>query len=201
MLYKDVQDRFEKLNRYFDRKLEYRKLKLKRTSSLPRQGQSIPPVPWDSIPEFIPFTDIQDLAEDLAKGVWDCKDYIKIKAQAQGIEWGSIEAEINKKRELCIIADLANSIKHGGLNRRPRSGIQGIHINGLSCVGHPVMGEEELIPVITPDSLEMTFQLTNFQIAARVNDKNGSDIGELFELSKKAHEQWEEIISDFAISI
>lgn len=35
-------------------------------------------------------------------------------------EW--IELKINSDKDLCICADLANSLKHGGLDRKPRSG-------------------------------------------------------------------------------
>ena len=57
--------------------------------------------------------EISDLAEDLVKTIWDGKDRIKIIADKNGIISALFWDETKSNFELTIVADLANTIKHG----------------------------------------------------------------------------------------
>lgn len=54
--------------------------------------------------------------------LWSLKDYVKKYAVKNGMHKKWIDEKVNSDQDLCICADIANSLKHGGLDHDPRSG-------------------------------------------------------------------------------
>jgi hypothetical protein len=68
-----------------------------------------------------PPEEIKDELESAFVWLWSLKDHVKkyVIAKGKTKEW--VESRVNADPYLCICADLANSPKHGGLDRKPRS--------------------------------------------------------------------------------
>ncbi|RLE44683.1 hypothetical protein DRJ25_06480 [Candidatus Woesearchaeota archaeon] len=63
----------------------------------------------------------EEIEDDIASAfiwLWSIKD--NIKKMCKDDQW--VEAQVNSNPYLCICADLANALKHGGLDRKSRSG-------------------------------------------------------------------------------
>src|SRR5690348_15831027 len=52
--------------------------------------------------------------------MWNLKDYIKVQLKTQGKDPNDVERYVNTSRCLSLCADIANSAKHGELNRASR---------------------------------------------------------------------------------
>src|SRR2546427_10930785 len=63
----------------------------------------------------------EDEIRELLTWWWNAKDHLKKRATAVGQSPQMIENIINTDPDVAICADLANSQKHGGLDRKPRS--------------------------------------------------------------------------------
>ncbi|ABD81603.1 hypothetical protein [Saccharophagus degradans] len=61
---------------------------------------------------------LKQYLKPLITSLWNEKDWMKKRYPGRGKE---IEEFINQSKHLKVIADLANSIKHGGLDYKPRS--------------------------------------------------------------------------------
>jgi hypothetical protein len=151
-----------------------------------------------TIGEPISFEEIEDLAEDLVKAVWDCKDRIFKLANNNGIAKNVLWDEIKKHWELCVIADLANTIKHDGLNKPPISGIFPV-INGIrnSAKGNgPSTIERD------GETLIVKHSLCDFEIFASIRNLNdqSNEIGEVFYFCDTGISQWNNIMDHFGIS-
>jgi hypothetical protein len=148
--------------------------------------------------EPITLEEIQDIAEDFAKTVWDCKDRIKKIAFTNGVSHKAFWGEVKKHRELCIIADLANTIKHDGLNSKPLSGISPV-INGVrnSSKGKGCSFYTRVGRVITACR-----PLGEFEVFASIRDLKDQqyELGEVFSFCEKAIQQWQLIIDKFNLS-
>lgn len=68
-----------------------------------------------------PPEDIQDDIESAFVWLWSLKDYVKKYSVKEGFSSGWVETKINSDHYLCICADIANSVKHGGLDKKSRS--------------------------------------------------------------------------------
>ena len=143
--------------------------------------------------------EIEDLAEDLVKTIWDCKDRIKKLADANGISKDQFWTEIKKHRELCVIADLANTIKHDGLNKLSLSGIKPI-ING---VRNYAKGNGNAVYKRNGDKIIVSYPLSDFEIFASIRDLDNQtdEVGEVFDFCDLAVKQWGKILENLKISL
>ena len=65
----------------------------------------------------------EELEDDISSmfiWLWNLKDYVKKYVVKNGKSKDWVEAKVNLDPHLCICADLANSLKHGGLDLNPR---------------------------------------------------------------------------------
>jgi hypothetical protein len=148
--------------------------------------------------EPITLEEIHDLAEDFAKTIWDCKERIQRLASRVGVSKKSNWEEVKTHRELCIIADLANTIKHDGLYSKPLSGIKPI-INGVrnssKGKGNSFYTREDRI-------ITAWHPVGDFEVFASIRDLENPqfELGEVFSVGEKAIEQWQIIIDKFNLS-
>ena len=215
---------FEKIERYLGRRTAHRDLSFKtttRTRLTPEQLEVIAPGDAAAIARFLQsrigsregmqvldirtigdplsHAEIEDLAEDLAKALWDCKDRIFGAAKKQGIDDARVWAEIEKHRELCLVADLANTIKHGGLSSRPKSGIRPV-INGV----HTASNVAEQGPIyLDGDQLVMELQNASFEVYASLRDLDNqtNEFAEVFHVCELALTQWREVITELGLPV
>jgi len=68
-----------------------------------------------------PPEEIKDELESAFVWLWSLRDHVKkyVISKGKTKEW--VESRVNADAYLCVCADLANSPKHGGLDRKPRS--------------------------------------------------------------------------------
>lgn len=104
-----------------------------------------------------------DSAENLIKWIWDSKDYLKKRAESVGKEGARIEGHVNQNIFLSVCADLANGLKHGGLDksRKPRSQMSP-RLGEISftfpqaAIGSLVFGDHHVaVNVSDPDRVEV----------------------------------------------
>jgi len=69
-----------------------------------------------------PPEEIQDDIESIFVWLWSLKDYVKKYSMKKGRPQNWLEEKINSDLSLCLCADIANSLKHGGLDRKTRTG-------------------------------------------------------------------------------
>lgn len=76
-----------------------------------------------SIEGIKPPEDIEDEVATIFIWLWSLKDYVKKYVMNKGKSKNWVESRVNADPYLCICADLANSLKHGGLDSKfkPRS--------------------------------------------------------------------------------
>jgi hypothetical protein len=143
--------------------------------------------------------EICDLAEDLVKTIWDCKDRIKTLADQKGIDKSVFWDEIKTNFELCIIADLANTIKHDGLSKPPLSGIKPV-INGVRNLAKGNGSED-----YSRKGKDITVyrSSTDYEIFASIRnlEDQQNELGEVFSFCELAVAQWQCVIDNLGIKI
>ena len=66
----------------------------------------------------------EEIEDDIASmfiWLWNLKDYVKKFSVTKGKSGKWVEAKVNHDPYLCICADIANSLKHGGLDKKYKS--------------------------------------------------------------------------------
>lgn len=213
---------FEKLERYQNRRLTLSKkefvlkteytltleqvLEIEKKNLTPEQyfsshiGQRVETnfTGMETTGEPITLEEIHDLAEDFTKTIWDCKDRIQRLAIKTGISKKSFWEEVKTHRELCIIADLANTIKHDGLDSKPLSGIKPI----ISGVRNSSKGKGSSFYTREGRIITAWHPLGNFEIFASIRDLEDPqyELGEVFTFGEEAIEQWQLVIDTFSLS-
>lgn len=69
-----------------------------------------------------PPEEVEDDIETMFIWLWNLKDHVKKFSESKGKSGNWVESEINTNPYLAICGDIANSLKHGGLDRKSRSG-------------------------------------------------------------------------------
>ena len=143
--------------------------------------------------------DIEDFAEDIVKAVWDCKDRIWKRVKTTGVSRKQFFDEVKQHHELCVVADLANTIKHDGLDKPPLSGIRPV-ING---VRESAKGAGSSAYRREGDTIIAERTLSDFEIFAGIRDLGhpANEIGEVFAYCEKAITQWEAVIQVFGVKL
>lgn len=136
--------------------------------------------------------DAMDSAENLIKWIWDSKDYLKKRAETVGRKGVEVEKFINQNIYLTVCADLANGLKHGGLDksRKPRS------------QRSPRLGEISFtVPQAAIGSLVFTDHHCEVSVSdpekvgikLPIFDENGEGIGDAFEFAYLAIQELEKL--------
>lgn len=126
-----------------------------------------------------------------ANWVWSLKDYIK----KQSPDGSEVEQFVNNIPSLCLTADIANSLKHDGLDRRLRSGHR------------PVIGRAKYeIPQTGINSLR--FGAQDVVIDAKpeetivripITSEEGENLGDGFEILSEAVFSWETFLNQIGL--
>jgi len=123
----------------------------------------------------------EDSACNLIIWVWNTKDYLKQRAKVIGMESQLIEQAVDINHDLLICADLANRLKHGGLNRS-RSG-QDPLLGKISfdapqtAIGAMIFRRLEVeVHIADPSQVEFHLPVLN---------KKGDVIGDVFEYAAR----------------
>jgi hypothetical protein len=143
--------------------------------------------------------EICDLAEDLVKTIWDCKDRIKKLADQKGIGKAVFWDEIKSNIELCIVADLANTIKHDGLSKPPLSGIKPV----IDGVRNYAKGNGSAVYSRKGKDITVYRSLTDYEIFASIRNLEDQqrELGEVFSFCELAVTQWQSVIDNLGIKI
>ncbi len=151
-----------------------------------------------SIPDMRSFESVKDDAVDLICWIWNSKDYLKKLANQPEFEFINIENAVNRSPELSICADLANGLKHGGLDRWQRT----VHNPRLGEVGYFVHGEGVGNLAFYATNIEVSISdFDEVNVRLPVIDKNSSQLFDVFELCTLAIEQLECLRSRICVRV
>jgi hypothetical protein len=112
-----------------------------------------------------PTEDLEDDVAHLFVWAWNTKDYLKELVRARGQDPQRIENLVNRTPSLCLLADVANRLKHSESGRRSRS-------NAARQLGRPVYSidsrkiksleisaEGVVIEPATPEAVEISYPI------------------------------------------
>jgi len=140
-----------------------------------------------------PPEEIQDDIESTFVWLWSLKDYVKKYSVKNGKSQKWVEDKINADSNLCLCADIANSLKHGGLNRKTRS------------EKNPKLGqvtysfEKEALGSMVFHAFKVE---TNIKSPEKVDlkmdilDSEGVKIGDAFKLLDYGIQVWERLVDE-----
>lgn len=132
--------------------------------------------------------DWMDDFANLANWIWSLKDYIKKYLITQGKNGSLVENYVNQNIPLQLCADIANSLKHCGLDKASRSGHtliigQPNYTIPQEGIGHlSFLANAVEIAVAKPEVTEIKIPITA---------QNGMDFGDGFKILEDAMNLWE----------
>lgn len=136
---------------------------------------------------------IVDDISNLCLWAWNTKDYLSKRAKTLGKPGKLVEAAVNSSSDLCLCADLANSLKHGGLDKLPRSGWRPrIGAPSYTIPGHAISS-------ITFGAFDVSVAPSNpeeVEITVPIEDQNGNELGDVLQLLQRVVSEWERIAID-----
>jgi len=136
--------------------------------------------------------EVQDDIESLFVWLWSLKDHVKKFLKENGKSSGWVEPEISADPYLSICGDIANSAKHGGLDRGSRSG------------KYPKLGKlnyqipQTALASITVKAFDVGVSVSNpYYITLEMSVLGGDDkyLGDAFKYLDYALKGWEQIIA------
>jgi hypothetical protein len=140
-----------------------------------------------------PVEHIEDDVAALFVWLWSAKDYLKSLASARGRNPQVIENLVNRTPALCLLADVANRLKHASLERRSRSGcsprlgrpeFKG-HQSGVRSIEVSAAGVT--IEPTSPDAVELRYPVV---------DASGSLVADATVLLTSAIAYWEKALAE-----
>jgi len=148
-----------------------------------------------SIEGVKPPEEIEDEVTTMFLWLWSLKDYVKKYVLNKGKAKSWVESKVNADPYLCICADIANSLKHGGLDSKfkPRSD------------KNPTLGKlnykipQKAMGLITFGAFDVGLNVENPSLVVLempVIDKNGRFLGDAFKYLDYGLKAWEGIVSE-----
>ncbi|MGS2743215.1 hypothetical protein ACU6TU_06405 [Halomonas sp. LS-001] len=135
--------------------------------------------------------ELQDEIENGFIWLWSLKDYVKKYSLAQGKDKKWVDNQVNNTECLCLCADIANSLKHGGIDRDSRSGKKPT----LSEVAYKIPQEGINKLTLYADRVETVVSDTStVKVSMDINDLKSGKLGDAFELINKCLIEWKKII-------
>ena len=135
-----------------------------------------------------PVEDLEDDVASLFVWAWSTKDYLKEVVQAGGQDPQRIENLVDRTPALCLLADVANRLKHSELHRRRRSGTvpqlgrPGYSIDGRWLKSLEVSAAGVVIEPVSPAAVELSFPII---------DPTGRVLGDAVVMLSAALSYWE----------
>jgi hypothetical protein len=139
--------------------------------------------------------EIEDDISSIFLWLWSLKDYVKKYAFKKGKNKNWVEEKINSDPYLCICADLANSLKHGGLDQKfkPRSGKS----PKLGALNYYV--PQKAMESLSIGALDVNLQISDSSLVVLempVLGGRGQILGDAFKFIAYSLKAWEEIIKE-----
>lgn len=128
----------------------------------------------------------EDNIHELIIWLWNFKDYLKNEIKSLGGNPKDVEDKINKDKTLCIIADLANGLKHGEFD-----GSRSRLFPKLERTG--VTAEQKDIESISLKENKVHIQLNDTNLikpSTSVVSNDGGVLGEAENIALKAIDSW-----------
>jgi hypothetical protein len=142
------------------------------------------------------FAEMKDDIANLTIWIWSLKDYLKEWATENGHDPQMIEAFVNQNPELCLCADLANTFKHGSLDRQRSTAFS--RIGDLQYTLQHDAGEtitllpyEVVVDVPRADKVEVTLPLL---------DDQDNEIGEACSVLDSSMKLWERLMASIGVA-
>lgn len=139
--------------------------------------------------------EVEDEIETMFIWLWNLKDYVKKYAlnRGKGKQW--IEVKVNADPYLCVCADIANSLKHGGLdpkftprsNKNPKLGKLKYHVP-QEALGSISFGASDVGLEIENSSL--------VKLEMPVFDQKNKIIGDAFKYLDYSLKAWENFVKE-----
>ncbi len=135
--------------------------------------------------------DLQDEIENGLIWLWSLKDYVKkySKSLGKGSSW--VEKQIDNSTNLCLCADIANSLKHGGIDRKSRSGKKPV----LSHIRYEV--PQNAIDSLSLDAHHVAMNIaepSELKVSMDIIDEDKAKLGNAFLLIQGCLLEWEKLI-------
>ena len=146
-----------------------------------------------SIDKIKPADEVEDELTSAFVWLWSLKDYVKKYAVSKGKSRDWVEVTVNADPYLCVCADIANSLKHGGLDRRSRSNKK----LKLGSLKYNV--PQEAMKEISIGAFDVNLNISNpslVQLEMAVLSDDNKYIGDAFKYLDYSLKTWERIVSD-----
>jgi hypothetical protein len=147
--------------------------------------------------------EIANSAHSLIHNIANLRDHLRRWAAKNGKDKGKVDSTGAVSLELRILQDLSNNDKHGPPRDGGNSGLAP-HLQEINRVmrleTRPVQGSAVafvLDPVGKPNVLGDGS--ASVVITGQVNDKDGKNLGDLFEMERKAVLAWETLLAEYGI--
>jgi hypothetical protein len=134
----------------------------------------------------------EEVEDDIASAfiwLWGLKDHIKKYAKNGDV----VEAQVNGNSYLSICADLANGLKHGGLDRKSRSG----KTPSLGNLKYHI--PQAAIKELAFGAFDVSIDINNAHLVSwemPILDNQNNAIGDAFDYLDHCINAWELIIND-----
>lgn len=148
-----------------------------------------------SIEGVKPPEEIEDEVTTIFLWLWSLKDYVHKYVMNKGKSKAWVESRVNADPYLCICADLANSLKHGGFDPRFKS----------RSNKNPMLGKlnyqipQKAMGSITVGVFDVGLNVSNPSLVVLempVTDDNGRVLGDAFKYLNYGLKAWEGIVNE-----
>lgn len=140
---------------------------------------------------------VECLGDDVASlflWAWSIKDYLKKLAQTRGRNPQLIENLVDRTPALCLLADVANKLKHAELDRRRRSPYQprlgkpeySSDRGGLKSLTYSAEGIT--VEPTSPEAIELSYPI--------IDDVSGRVVGDAVVILNAAITYWEKALAE-----
>jgi hypothetical protein len=140
--------------------------------------------------------ELEDDVANLCVWVWSMKDYLKRLAPLVGRGPSYVEHFINAEPNLLVCGDLANSVKHAGLDRS-RSG----RCLRMGRLRYTI--PQSAVSALTFRQNEVQIDVANataVEITVPVLDPAGNEAGEVLSFLRKGVAAWERLLHEFGVA-
>ena len=137
----------------------------------------------------------EDNIQELLIWLWNFKDYLKGELESTGSPASVIEEKVNKDETLCLIADLANSLKHGK-TKRSRS-----HLSPRLLRPRIVAQKSDIDAIVfTEDKVHIQLKNDNSVTPSTwIVSGKGKELGKAEDIALKAIDSWLRIIRELEV--
>lgn len=142
----------------------------------------------------------EELEDDISSmfiWLWNLKDYVKKYVVKNGKSKDWVEVKVNSDPHLCICADLANSLKHGGLDPNPRFKPRSGKSPRLGALKYQV--PEKAIGSLSFGAFDANVNVSNpelVKLEMPVVGESGRMLGDAFKYLEYALTAWEQIVTE-----